>query len=58
MGKHEMPESESVKVMREALARKNAKSAEGASHADGGTKQSRAHGPAGGRRDFRRKSGG
>jgi hypothetical protein len=42
---------------REALERKNAKSAGGSAHTDGGNKQSRSHGAAGNRREFRRKSG-
>ena len=53
------PASDDVKrKFREALERKMAKSTGGADHKDGG-KQSRAHGAAGGgRREFRRKSGG
>ena len=43
---------------REALERKQAKAAGGAAHTDGGSKQSHAHGPAGARREFRRRSGG
>lgn len=43
---------------REALERKSAKAAGGAAHTDGGSKQFHAHGPAGARREFRRKSGG
>jgi hypothetical protein len=42
---------------REALERKNAKSAGGADHKDGGGKGARSHGAAGNRREFRRKSG-
>ncbi|MGB6205359.1 DUF5302 domain-containing protein [Mycobacterium sp.] len=42
---------------REALERKNAKSATGAAHKDGGAKGPRAHGPLENRREFRRKSG-
>lgn len=42
---------------REALERKNAKSAGGADHKDAGNKQPRAHGPVENRREFRRKSG-
>jgi hypothetical protein len=42
---------------REALDRKNAKSATGAAHKDAGAKQPRVHGPAENRREFRRKSG-
>lgn len=57
MGKHEMPEDETKKAFREALERKNAKSAGGTAHTDGGAKQTRAHGPVEGRREFRRKSG-
>ncbi len=57
MGQHEMPEDESKKKFREALERKNAKSASGASHKDGGAKQPKAHGAVEGRREFRRKSG-
>lgn len=57
-----MPEPESAadenkRKFREALARKNAKAAGGADHKDGGAKQSRSHGPAESRREFRRKSG-
>ena len=43
---------------REALERKKAQGAGGASHADGASRQSHAHGPAEQRRTFRRKSGG
>lgn len=42
---------------REALERKNAKSAGGSDHKDTGNKQPRAHGPVENRREFRRKSG-
>jgi Family of unknown function (DUF5302) len=42
---------------REALERKNAKSAGGTDHKDGGAKQPRTHGPQESRREFRRKSG-
>lgn len=42
---------------REALDRKNAKSAGGSDHRDTGSKQSRSHGPVESRREFRRKSG-
>uniref|UniRef100_UPI0031D25C43 DUF5302 domain-containing protein n=1 Tax=Mycobacterium sp. TaxID=1785 RepID=UPI0031D25C43 len=45
------------RAFREALDRKNAKSASGSTHKDGGAKQPRAHGPAENRREFRRKSG-
>lgn len=58
MGRHEFPEDERNKEkFREALDRKNAKSAAGSSHADAGNKQQKAHGPVEGRREFRRKSG-
>ena len=50
-------DDEMHRKFREALERKNAKAAEGTSHADGGAKQSKAHGPVEGRREFRRKSG-
>lgn len=51
-------EDETKRKFREALDRKMAKSSGGADHKDGGGKQSRAHGAAGGgRREFRRKSG-
>lgn len=42
---------------REALDRKNAKSAGSEQHRDGGAKQPKVHGPASNRREFRRKSG-
>ncbi len=52
------PEDDSKRKFREALERKNAQATAGASHADGGRKQSRAHGAAdNSRREFRRKSG-
>ena len=51
------PQDETKRKFREALERKKSKAAGAAGHADGGGKQSRAHGPAGGRREFRRKSG-
>ena len=52
------PQDDTKAKFREALERKKAKSAGGSSHTDGGTKQSRSHGAAGGgRREFRRKSG-
>ncbi len=57
MGSDETPEDENKKKFREALDRKNAKSASGTSHTDGGARQSKAHGPVEGRREFRRKSG-
>ncbi|EHY88470.1 DUF5302 domain-containing protein [Saccharomonospora azurea] len=42
---------------REALARKQAKSKAGESHADGTRSASTPHGPLSHKRDFRRKSG-
>ncbi|HPX38052.1 MAG TPA: DUF5302 domain-containing protein [Mycobacterium sp.] len=53
----ETPQDETKRKFREALERKKAKSAGGASHTDGGGKQSRSHGPMENRREFRRKSG-
>jgi Family of unknown function (DUF5302) len=51
-------EDDTKRKFREALDRKNAKSAGGSDHKDGvGDKQPRAHGPAESRREFRRKSG-
>ena len=51
------PQDETKRKFREALERKRAKASGAAGHAAGGGSQSRAHGPAGGRREFRRKSG-
>lgn len=51
------PQDETKRKFREALERKKAKSAAGGNHRDGGSKQSRAHGPVENRREFRRKSG-
>jgi len=53
----ESSEDDTKRKFREALERKKAKSAGGSSHADGGAKQPRAHGPVESRREFRRKSG-
>lgn len=53
----EAPEDDNKRKFREALERKQAKSSGGSDHKDGGGKQSRAHGVAGNRREFRRKSG-
>ncbi len=53
----EPPEDENKRKFREALERKLAKSSGGSDHKDSGGKQSRAHGAAGNRREFRRKSG-
>lgn len=51
-------DDDTKRKFREALERKHAKAAGGGAHADGGGKNSRAHGPAEQRRTFRRKSGG
>jgi hypothetical protein len=51
------PEDDNKKKFREALEKKNAKSAGGSAHKDGGNKQPKAHGPVENRREFRRKSG-
>lgn len=53
----ETPEDDTKRKFREALERKQAKSAGGADHKDGGRDQPRAHGPVENRREFRRKSG-
>ncbi|MGB0970303.1 MAG: DUF5302 domain-containing protein [Mycobacterium sp.] len=53
----ETPEDDTKRKFREALERKQAKSAGGSAHADGVTKQVRAHGPVENRREFRRRSG-
>ncbi|WP_144209538.1 DUF5302 domain-containing protein [Mycobacterium tilburgii] len=51
-------EDENKRKFSEALDRKMSKASRGSDHKDGGGKQSRAHGAAaGGRREFRRKSG-
>jgi hypothetical protein len=50
-------QDDTKRKFREALERKKAKAAEGASHKDGGGKQARSHGPVENRREFRRKSG-
>ena len=51
-------EDDNKRKFREALERKNAHSSGGADHKDGGgAKGPRAHGAAGNRREFRRKSG-
>ena len=55
--KPEQPEDDNKRKFREALERKMAKSSGGSGHRDSGGKQSRAHGAAGNRREFRRKSG-
>ncbi len=57
MAEDEQPEDETRKKFRDALERKKAKALGGAAHKDGGGKQSKAHGPVEGRREFRRKSG-
>jgi len=51
-------EADDVKrKFREALDRKNDKHANSVEHKDGHSKVGNAHGPVGGKRDFRRKSG-
>ena len=50
-------EDDTKRKFREALERKMSKSSGGADHKNGGGKQSRAHGAAENRREFRRKSG-
>ncbi len=52
------PEDDTKRRFREALERKRSQAGGGAAHTDGGNRQSHAHGPAGNRREFRRKSGG
>ena len=54
----EDPQDETKRKFREALERKKATSAGAAARADGVGKQGQAHGAAGQRRNFRRKSGG
>ena len=51
------PQDDTKTKFREALERKKAKAAGGSAHTDAGSKQSRSHGAAGNRREFRRKSG-
>jgi hypothetical protein len=51
------PQDDTKAKFREALERKKAKSAGASAHVDAGNKQSRSHGAAGNRREFRRKSG-
>jgi hypothetical protein len=50
-------EDDNKRKFREALERKNAKSAGGADHKDAGAKGPRSQGAAGKIREFRRKSG-
>jgi uncharacterized protein DUF5302 len=57
-GPESASEDGTKRKFREALDRKNAKSAGGADHKDGGgARQPRVHGPVENRREFRRKSG-
>ncbi len=51
------PEDDTKRKFKEALDRKKAHSSGGSDHKDAGGKQTRAHGPVEGRREFRRKSG-
>jgi hypothetical protein len=53
----ESSEGDNKRKFREALERKNAKSAGGADHKDAGAKGSRSQGAVGNHREFRRKSG-
>ena len=55
--KKSQEEDETKRKFREALDRKKAQSSGGSAHKDSGDKQSRVHGPAESRREFRRKSG-
>ncbi|MFD2419556.1 DUF5302 domain-containing protein [Amycolatopsis pigmentata] len=50
-------EDDVKRKFREALERKQAKARSGAPHENGGAGNTRAHGPAAGKRAFRRKSG-
>lgn len=50
--------AESRRKFRDALERKQTRSAGAGPHHGGSAAQSRAHGPVGNRREFRRKSGG
>lgn len=51
------PQDDVKRRFRDALDRKQAKSKSGENHANGPTKIHEAHGPVGGKRTFRRKSG-
>lgn len=51
------PEDDVKRKFREALERKQAKTRSGAHHEGGGGKNTPVHGPAAGKRTFRRKSG-
>ena len=53
----EAPEDDTRARFREALERKQAKARARDNHADGSSKIHDAHGPVGGKRTFRRKSG-
>lgn len=50
-------EDDVKRKFREALERKQAKARAGSPHENGGADHSRTHGPAAGKRAFRRKSG-
>lgn len=50
-------DDDTKRKFRAALDRKMAKPSSGSDHKDGAGRQSRAHGAAGNRREFRRKSG-
>ena len=51
------PQDDTKRKFREALERKNEKSASGTAHQDAGAGHNKAHGPVENRRNFRRKSG-
>lgn len=53
----EEPQNDTRARFREALERKQAKARSRDNHADGSSKIHDAHGPVGGKRTFRRKSG-
>lgn len=57
MADSDVAADDTKRKFREALERKKAKSAAGSDHKDAGSKQSRSHGAAENRREFRRKSG-
>ncbi len=56
-GPAQQPEDETKRKFREALEKKNAQSRSGEAHLDGDSAVHSAHGAAGGKREFRRKSG-
>jgi len=52
-----VPDDDNKRKFKEALERKKGNAASGTDYRGAGGKQSRTHGPAEGRREFRRKSG-